>query len=80
MCGLPVSKFSLCQFASAVNKSLSSPAGASCQSVKKHAEVCVHKLNSHENLAVDLHLDPTKILISQLLIGSVKKMIQLIEL
>ena len=32
---LSVSKFSLCQSASAVTKSLRSPVGASCQSVKK---------------------------------------------
>ena len=35
--GLPVIKFSLCQSASTVTNSLSSSAGASCQSVKKNA-------------------------------------------
>ena len=47
------SKFSQRQSASIVTKSLSSPAGASCQSKKKRSEqLCVHILNSHENPAL----------------------------
>ena len=49
---LSISKFSLRQYASTVTKSLSSPAGASCLSVKKPEELCVHILNSHENPAL----------------------------
>ena len=46
-------KFSLCQSASIVTKSLSSPTGASCQS-KKIEQPCVHILHRHENPALRL--------------------------
>ena len=49
---LSVSKFSLCQSASMVTKSLSSPADASCQLKKKSGQLCVHILNSHKNPAL----------------------------
>ena len=67
---LSVSKFSLCQSASTVTKSLRCPAGASCQS---HKQLCVHKMNSHEIPAVHLHRDTTDILKSQLFKGHVKQ-------
>ena len=49
---LSASKFNLRQSASAVTKSLCSPAGASFLSVKKPEQLCVHVLNSHENPAL----------------------------
>ena len=49
---LSVSKFSLRQSASTVTKSLSSPAGASCQSKEKREQLRVRILNNHENPAL----------------------------
>ena len=45
-------KFSPRQPASTVTKSLSSPAGASCQSQQKSEQLRAHILNSHENPAL----------------------------
>ena len=49
---LSASKFSLRQSASTVTKSLSSPAGASCQSKEKREQLRVRILNNHENPAL----------------------------
>ena len=58
---LSVSKFSLCQSSSTMTKSLHSPAGASCQSVIKRQQLCVHIMNSHEIPAMHLHWNTTEI-------------------
>ena len=73
VCLLSVSKFSLCQSASTVTKSLHSPVGASCQSVQKNAKGCVLIYWTATRFLQCNCTETTEILISQLLKGRVKQ-------